>query len=266
MNKRVIKILTCLNYLQTVPVFLLIPFILMGGYGPYMSSPQDSYGVVEYTGGMVPLVIIAAFPVIYLSSRTFNKDLFYSLKDIKCLITPFAIILLIVTTADCVITFLLCGKETFVVFSVVSLFLFLFFNMSRNLILQLSQTKIYYIGPPAWIMALPFSFFILFGFIIMKLPEKYNNLVAVDLILCGLFLVRITMLKSYQIAEENKQIIYEDMLSRTHTIAFSQIKSVRRDKFYYIMECKNASYKVIRVSANIKKFRNTLKNNGIEVV
>lgn len=267
MNKNVIKILTILNYLQTVPVFLLIPFILLGGYGPYVSSPQDTYGVIDYAGNMIPILLLATFPTIYLASRTFNSEInFDDVKDIKDHITPFVVILLICIIFDCVVTFLLCGKEAFGIFSFISLFMFLSFNINKNAILRLSKTKIYYIGAPAWVIAIPFVLFILFGFVIMNLPEKYNYLVLVDFIMCGLMIVRVVMFESYQVIEKNKQLIFTGGLKRACTVNFSQIKCVRKSKLYYIIECKNSSCKVLKVSANIKKFKNTLINNNIEII
>lgn len=267
MNKTVIKILTVLNYLQTVPVFLLIPFILMGGFGPYGSTPQDIYGVIDYAGLMIPWVLFTAFPTIYLASRTFNREI--SLEDAKGTkrrLTPFSVFLLVLITVDCIVTFLLCGKEAFCIFTFISLFIILFFNISRIAIFCLSKTKIYYIGAPAWLIAIPFVLFILFGLVIMKLPEKYDWLVLVDLIICGLMIVRTAMFESYQVIEENKQLIFTGALKRARTVHFSQIKCVRKSKLYYIIECGNSTCKVLKVSANIKKFKNALMNNNIKFI
>lgn len=262
MNKTVIRILTVLNYLQTVPVFLLIPFILAGGYGPYVSSPHDIYGVIDYTEIIGMLLLLAAFPTIYLASRTFIGDV----KSVKYRITPFVVILLVFTIVDCVVTFLLCGKEAFLIFSFTSLLMFIWFNVGKNLISLLSETKIYYIAAPAWVIAIPFVLFILFGLVIIKLPEKYNNLVLVDFIICGLMLIRVVTFKSYQVIEENKQLRFTSKLGSVRTVNFSQIKCVRKSKFYYIIEYKNSFCKVLKVSANIKKFKNTLMNNNIEII
>lgn len=267
MNKTVIRILTVLNYLQTVPIFLLIPFILMGGYGPYVSSPRDIYGVIHYTGVIFILLFPVTCPTTYLASRTFNKGINYGdVENVKYRVTPFAVILFICTIVDCIVTFLLCGKEAFLIFAFVSLFMFLAFNVNKTSILRLSKTKMYYIGAPAWVIAIPFVLFILFGFVIMNLPEKYNYLVLVDLIICGLMIVRVATFESYQVIEENKQLIFTGELKRTRTVNFSQIKCVRKSKFYYIIECENLSFKVLNVSANINKFKNTLINNHIEFI
>lgn len=262
-----LKILTVLNYLQTLPAFLLIPFILCGGYGPYVSLPQDNYGVIDYAGAIVPLVILAVGPTIYLSSRTFNSEITLSdVKSAKYRLTRFSVILLICIIIDCAITFLLCGTEAFVTFAFVSLFMFISFNINKVWIPRLSKTKIYYIGAPAWVIAMPFMFFILFVMVILNLPEKYNNLVLADLIICALMIFRIAMFESYQVIEENKQLIFTGNFQRARTVNFSQIKCVRKSKLYYIIEYENSSCNVLRISANIKKFKNTLKNNGIEII
>lgn len=262
-----LKILTVLNYLQTLPAFLLIPFILCGGYGPYVSLPQDNYGVIDYAGAIVPLVILAVGPTIYLSSRTFNSEITLSdVKSAKYRLTRFSVILLICIIIDCAITFLLCGTEAFGTFAFVSLFMFMLFCVNKTLIQLLSKTKIYYLGAPAWVIAIPFVLFILFGIVIIYLPEKYNNLILVDFILCGLMIVRVAMFESYQVIEESKQLIFTGNFQRARTVNFFQIKCVRKSKFYYIIEYENSSCKVLKVSANIKKFKNTLKNNGIEII
>lgn len=267
MKDKTIKILTVLNYLQTLPAFLLIPFILVGGYGPYVSLPQDNYGVIDYTGVMIPLVLLAAGPTIYLSSRTFNSEINLSdVRSTKYRLTRFSVILLICIIIDCVVTFFLCGTEAFGTFAFVSLFMFMLFCVNKVLISLLSKTKIYYLGAPAWVIAIPFVLFILFGITIIYLPEKYNNLILVDFILCGLMIVRIAMFESYQVVEESKQLIFTHIFKRTRTVDFSQIKCVRKSKLYYIIECGTSTCKVLKVSPNIKKFKNALKNNSIEII
>ena len=269
MKKRSYLVLTVLNYLQTVPAFLLIPFILFGGYGASPDRPYDNFGITDYVGIYIFLILLASVPTFYLSFRTgniLNKGIPVSDRIRR----PFTIIHIVISIANCIVAYLFGGASTLLILGFVSVFSFASFNINQTLISTLKKIDLYYVAPPVWFMVIPVVTFLIFGFIIGSLPEKYNFLIILDLIFCGILLFgSVNFTTSCTMNTKEKCITYENpklIGYETEYLYFSKIKRVKRTKFFYIVESSEPSCKILKFSTNIKTFKKDLQEYGIEFV
>ncbi len=277
MKNRKSEILKLLNYLQTLPAFLLIPFILYGGLGSSPDRPKDNFGIIEIVGFYFVIAFISLFISSFCAYRAgvflnhgvsiidllkksiFSKDKHNTYKNI----------LVAVTVINWIVTFLFSNVVTLVFFALVSIFSFLVFEINNAIISDLKRITVYSVAQPLWLLAFPFVEFIGVNVLILDFNDS-DILLLVNFAICGIILMVSTWsTTSYIVDTENKVISYENPKPFSDDflyIYFSNIECVQERKFYYIIKSNLPPCKVRKHETNLKIFLQDLQDNGIEIV